>query len=509
MSEKNNLYKKVSKNINGSALAYGLVIMTVVMIILTSIISYITSQLKFTANRLEREKAFQIAESGAYYYRWYLAHATDGMNPQQLRSFWTNSSTIGVSGDYQADYKDPETQEVVGHYSLHLVPPTSYSTIATITSTGYTLQMPNVKRKIMVRFRRPSWSEYIYLVHGFVRFGVGAEVYGKVHSNTGVEFNGLAHNVVSSAVPVCSDTSNCSQDFGVFTNVSPADPNAPTSAYPWPDGTVPNRPDVFQGGRQFPVPDVSFNGMRTNLDDMKSLATSSGTNINNCTTTGCYFDSSYPRRIILSNNNMIVCQVRSYDTTSLMIASSNGYRKVSGSGSCNSCSGLCATSYTIPDNGIVFVENNAWVDGTISNKKVTITAANLGTSGSAANIYLGISNLRYADYSGNSILGIVGQQNVQIVRDCPSNTIIDGALIAQAQNNIGKVFRDSGAYSSSYDKNSLIINGSIASYEQPYFNVGSRGFTTRTYNFDNNLLYFPPPYFPTGTEYAIDRWEEL
>jgi hypothetical protein len=28
-------------------------------------------------------------------------------------------------------------------------------------------------------------------------------------------------------------------------------------------------------------------------------------------------------------------------------------------------------------------------------------------------------------------------------------------------------------------------------------------------NFDNNLLYYPPPYFPTGTEYSIDLWDEL
>jgi hypothetical protein len=35
------------------------------------------------------------------------------------------------------------------------------------------------------------------------------------------------------------------------------------------------------------------------------------------------------------------------------------------------------------------------------------------------------------------------------------------------------------------------------------------GYTNRILIFDNNLLYWPPPYFPTGTEYSIDLWEEL
>jgi hypothetical protein len=35
------------------------------------------------------------------------------------------------------------------------------------------------------------------------------------------------------------------------------------------------------------------------------------------------------------------------------------------------------------------------------------------------------------------------------------------------------------------------------------------GYITRNLYYDNNLLYYPPPYFPTGTQYELDLWEEL
>lgn len=475
----------------GTVLAYVLVIMTVVLIILTSVLSYVSSQIKFAQSRVEREKAFQVAESGIYYYRWYLAHATDGMSAQQLKAFWQNASTKGVSGDFGENYLDSQTGEVIGAYQIHLDPPDSYSTIATVTSTGWTNKMPGLKRIVKARFRRPSWSEHMWLIDGFVSFGSGANVYGKVHSNFGVRFDGVAHNSVTSLNPSFDDPSHLGStlEFGVHTHSGTVDPAAP--AYPWPDGTVPIRSDVFQGGRQFPVPKIEFNSVSTDITNMRTESQSGS---------GRYFDgTSSGRRIILKTDGTFdVCTVRSYNTTTFNIAAFNGYLRNSGVGSCSACSDACLSNYAIPNNGIIFVEDNVWVEGTISDKRVTIV--------STSNAFLGNSNLLYsgASFDGSEIIGIVAQNNVAIIANCPNNTVIDGALLAQS----GKVYRQSSAIGYS-DKNSLTINGAIASFLQPYFNQGSNGFTTRTYNFDNNLLYYPPPYFPTGTEYSIDLWEEL
>jgi hypothetical protein len=74
---------------------------------------------------------------------------------------------------------------------------------------------------------------------------------------------------------------------------------------------------------------------------------------------------------------------------------------------------------------------------------------------------------------------------------------------------LGRVGRD--YYSShSYDKDTITINGSMATnLRYGFAYTDGTGYDNRILNFDNNLLYYPPPYFPTGTEYAIDLWDEL
>jgi hypothetical protein len=486
----------------GSALAYALVIMAIVMIILVSMLGYVSSQLKFSFNRAEKEKAFQIAEAGIYYYRWYIAHATYMMSPADENAFWQGGSALGVAPPYyEADF------EGIGEYKIEVKAPDPGSTIIEVKSTGWTYKMPGVQRTVQVRFRRPSWSEYMYISDKFMNFGTGAEVYGKVYSNEGIRFDGLAHNVVSSKLAVFDDPNHTgANEFAVHTHKNPPpgsgvnDNFRPQEAPP--TSPVPSRTDVFEAGRQFSVSPISFNSILMDIGFMKDESGCS-TDPGPCAQSvivgshGVYFNNRRAgRRIILkSDGKFDVCTVYSYDSSTYSIAS---YRKNDDSGTCSSCSGQCLSNYTIPTNGVIFVDNNAWVEGTINNKRVSIVA-----NGSISDMYLGFNNLLYTNSDGKDIIGLIAQRNITIVRDCQNSLVIDAALLAQS----GRVWRDS--YGSSYNKNSLTINGAIASYLQPYFNYGSDGFGTRTYNFDNNLLYFPPPYFPTGTEYSIDLWEEL
>lgn len=513
-------YKKQKKS-KGSAIAYALVTTAIVSVILISMLGYITSQLKFSFNRAYREEAFQIAEAGVYHYRWYLAHATDGMTASQLRAFWQNSSTIGVSGDYTADFNDSETGVKLGSYTIRLDPPRPESTIATITVTGESEKAPGSHRKVKARFRRPSWSEYIFLSNSFMNFGNQAEVFGKVHSNGGIRFDGLAHNTVSSLLPTFDDSTygGNRQEFGVHTTRNPADGGAP--AYPWPDGTVPNRSDIFEGGRQFPVPEVSFAGVSADLVNMKVEAQAGS---------GRYFDDSgQGRRInIKTDGTYDVCKVTSANSNTHAIGyyggvvsgASGSYSGTNGS-ACDTSSccasancpyiqsskpsrGKCVSlsNYNIIDDGVIFVENNAWVEGNIENKRMTVAAAKM-SGGGQADIYIGISNknLTLAAYDCDNMLGLVAQRDIRVLNDCPSNFIVDAALLAQ-NGAVGIVNGMGGKYS-------LTFNGAIASFLQPYFLSGNSGFSDRTYNFNNKLLYCPPPYFPTGTEYSIDQWEEL
>ena len=474
----------------GSALVYVLVIMFVVSIIFSAMVTFIVSQLKFSFYQAEREQAFQIAEAGIDWYRWYLAHETAGKTAQQIQEFWdsVDPGPYGVGTPYEVSYGG-------GDYSISVQKPDPGSTIVMVTSTGWVNQDPSAKRIIQVRFRRPSWSEYLFLSNSFMNFGTEATVYGKVFSNYGIRFDGHAYNTVS-ALPVSFNDPTWGGNnlqFGVHTTVNPADPNAPS--YPWPAGTVPDRPDVFAGGRQFPSPAVSFTGVTADLANMKTQAQSGN---------GYYFDSSGLGRRILFNSDgtFTVCTVKSANSNTHAISR---YYATSGSGTCTSCSGSCATNYPIPNNGIIFVENNAWVDGTINNDKVTVAAANLSGGGNQADIYIGSSaaNLTYASFDCNNMLGLVAQHDVRVLSSCPNNYVVDAALLAQ-DGTVG--INNNGSFGA---KNSMTFNGAIVSYLEPYFVNGNNGFGVRTYNFNNNLLYCPPPYFPTGTQYSIDLWKEL
>ena len=516
--------KNENNKYRGSILPFVLIIMSVVLIILVSMFGYISAQMKYSYAQVEREKAFQVAEAGVYYYRWYLAHKIAGKTVQQIKTFWQTGSPLGVGATpYTADYYDPEGGKI-GSYSISVIPPDPSSTIVLVTSTGWTDKEPTLQRKVQVRFRRPSWSENSVLANDFMRFGDGTEVFGKIHSNSGIRFDGLAHNIVSSSLSTFDDPDHSGgAEFSVHTHVNPppltgvndsfrtleASPNTPAK-----------REDVFLGGRQFLTSTVDFNGVVSDLGNMKTESQIAGS--------GKYFDGTGAgRQIILKTDGTFDAYlVNSFDSgDSNSIISYVGTKKADGTG------GDCATTvtttgpntqckditsgqkcyckhdnYPIPTGGVIFVEDNVWLEGTISEKRVTIVAAKLSGSDSAT-MFLGNNNLLYTNFDGHDILGVIGQKDIEIIKNSQNYLTLDGAFLAQT----GRVGRDD--YGSSDHKNTITMNGSLATnlrYGFAWTNgVNDWGYTTRNLNFDNNLLYFPPPYFPTGTEYAIDLWEEL
>lgn len=496
------------KGLRGSALVYGLVIMTIVSIVMTSIIGFVVTQTKYSLQTQGREQAFQIAESGIHFYRWYLAHQVEGRTASQVAAFWATGNPYGVATPYEVEYRDPGG-DPIGKYKLTVTPPATGSTIVTVVAEGWTYRFPNTKRIITVRFRRPSWSESAVLANDVMRFGEGTEVYGKIHSNQGIRFDGVAHNLVTSAVSSYNDPDHTgNNEFGVHTHVNAPPATGVNDSYraaEAPPATVPARTDVFLAGRSFPEPAVDFNGVLGDLSSMKSVA-QAGTDGSR------YFanlSSDVGRRIILKTNGTFdTCRVASASLTGTTptydIATTNGYKRTSGSGTCNTCSGLCVQNYAIPSNGVIFVEDNLWLDGQVNGKKVTIVGADL-TSNTSPSVYIA-NDLLYTNYDGSDIIGVIGQQNISIPKSSDTNLRIDGALLAQQ----GKVGRPD--YGTSDSKNSITVNGAIATNQRYGFawTNGSQnwGYTTRNLYYDNNLLYYPPPYFPTGTQYEMDLWRE-
>lgn len=473
----NNMEKnKIRK---GAILAYTLIVISIVSIFLTASMRVVVSNINFGINRESKEQSLQIAEAGIYYYRWYLAHKVAGLTKKQIRQFWESGTAYGVNNAYEDDY------EGIGKYSIKVEKPDSNSTIVVVESTGYTYKFPNLKRTIRVRFRQEAWSEYVVLCDSDIRFGEGTDVNGKIHANQGIRFDGLARNVVSSSVLTYDDPDHGgSKEYGVHTHKGTIDPLPPNA--------VPDRNDVFMAGRTFPTPTRDFDSILEDIADMKSEA--------GCNNVGSYCSGNADGAIISGNgiyfNNAnhgrhIILQA---DGTMLVSRVTNM--------SDNEFKNQTAfVTYNIPDGGVIFVEDDVWVEGSINNKRVTIVAANL-TSGNSKNIFLK-NDLTYTNYDGSDIIGLVAQGDVEVTKSSENNLRIDGVLLSYG----GKVGREhrAGDY-----KDTITIFGAIVSkLRYGFAYTDGTGYQNRNIIYDNNLLYYPPPYFPTGTDYLIDFWEEL
>jgi hypothetical protein len=163
-------------------------------------------------------------------------------------------------------------------------------------------------------------------------------------------------------------------------------------------------------------------------------------------------------------------------------------------------------TFTIPDDGVIFVEDNVWIQGTINNRKVTIAAADL-LGGPAPSVYI-LNDIRYTNYTGTDIIGIIAQNNIEIGWASENDLRIDAALLAQ-QGRVGREhYLDKGYNPDS--KSVITVYGAIATNLRYGFAwTDGTGYQTRNIYYDNSLLYYPPPYFPTGTQYELDLWEEL
>lgn len=469
--------ERVFRKQKGGGLVYALVIMAVVQVILVSIVQYVASNVQYSLTIRSREQSIQVAEAGIDFYRWYLAHNVEGKTASQIQAFWDGGTAYGVGTPYEADYTDT-SGATMGRYRVEVTPPENGSTVAIVKSTGWTYKHPNVQRIVQVRLRRPSWSESAVLANDFMRFGAGTEVYGKIHSNAGIRFDGVAHNLITSSVATYNDPDHTGgNEFGVHTHDTPTDPLPPAA--------VPVRTDVFEAGRQFPVTTLDFNGVLGDLNYMKSEAQSGQ---------GIYFTGAG------ANNRGTQIELRADGTFR-----ARQVRNFNSAYSITAYNGSWA-NYTIPDDGVIFVEDNVWVSGTISNRKVTIVAADL-LGGPAPSVYI-LNDIRYTNNDGRDIIGIIAQNNIEIAWASENDLRIDAALLAQ-QGRVGREHYTSKGYSPD-SKSVITVYGAIATNLRYGFAwTDGTGYTNRNLYYDNNLLYYPPPYFPTGTRYELDLWEEL
>jgi hypothetical protein len=451
-----------NKNIKnkGDVLILILIIVAVFTTVMPPIISWTITTDKLIRETVSKEQALQIAEAGINYYQWHLAHFPtdykDGTN---------------TNGPYVHNYTDTDTQNVLGQYSLVITPPSNGSTVVTIASTGNTASNPNLKRTVTVKYGIPSLAVYSFLSNDVIWIGPSETVNGQMQSNGGIRFDGVGNAPIGSA----KSTYTCASGQG-----SPC----PTTE----NGVWGGASQAVQSFWQYPVPAVDFSSLTSNLATLKSSAQSSGIYLPPSNTNGY--------SLVFNSNGTVSV----YKVTSLL-NDPTGWDVYNNAHNENIDYNSRSLQYTVtvPSNGVIYVEDNTWVEGVV-NGRVMVAAANLPyVASTAPNIYIQ-NNITYQAKDGSDVLGLLAQQSIVVAHNAPSNLEIDAALISQNGSAEFYYYPDGSAI-----KNNISIFGSIMTFGQWTWNWvdgnnnNVSGYATTTDTYDNNLLYAPPPGFPISS----------
>lgn len=476
---------------SGTILVQAFVFGTISIIMIGALISWAGANIKSSKVALLREQALQIAEAGVDYYRWHLAHSpTDYQDG------------TGVAGPYIHNFYDKDGV-LIGTFTLEITPPPVGFTLVKIKSTGKLVADASISRSILVNMAIPSLAKYAVVANDYMRFGEDTEVFGPIHSNGGIRFDGLAHNIITSSKGEYYDPDHFNgPEFGVHTHVNVPPMTGVNDSYrslEAPPNTIQNRTDVFQAGRQFPVPEVDFVGLTTDLAQMKSSAQSEGRYISN--------SGSYGYHIIFKTDDTFDL----YRVTRLYSPPSNCYNSQSqdGWGTWSIRDKTLVGNYPLPTNGLIFVEDNVWVSGQINTARVTLASGRFPDNPSQRTSITINDNLLYTNYDGQDSIGLIAQANINVGLYSADVLRIDAALVAQN----GRAGRYYYSYycGTSYVRNSLTLYGMIASKSRYGFAyTNGTGYGSRNIIYDADLLYGPPPSFPlTGDQYQTISWEEV
>lgn len=469
----------------------------IAVIFLAGFLVWLDATSKSVIRSFDRAQAFTVAEAGIEYYRWHLAHA-----PQDF-----NDGTT-TPGPYAHNYYDKNGNQI-GQFILDITPPPIGSSIVAVKSTGKITSDQTIQKVIKVRMGIPSFAKYAAVLNDNVRFGQGTEVFGAIHSNSGVRFDGLAHNLVTSALGSYDDPDHSgANEFAVHTHINPPPGSGVDNTFrplEAPPNPVPTRSDVFMAGRSLSVPAVDFLGITQNLSQMRADSLINGFHASSSGALGY--------EVVLRTDDTFDL----YRVTALVPAPSGctNYLSQDGWGTWSIQTETFLSNNPMPANGIIFLDDNVWARGQINSSRITIASAVFPDNPTTRTSITVNSNLLYTNYDGQDVISLIAQKNINIGMTSSDTIRVDAALMAQ-NGRVGRYYYRppdffSNRCSPYHVRNTITSYGMIASSQRYGFAyTDGTGYQIRNIIYDSNLLYSPPPSFPLTTDsYQTLSWDEV
>ena len=403
------------------------------------------------------ETAFQIAEAGLNFARWRLSHEP------------TNFSPI-------TQEVDDQLEGVLGSYTLTFTAPDTGSTVVNIASAGHTANAPGRDVILEATYGIPSLAQYVMLTNSDVWYK--SEIHGKVHSNGGIRMDGNSDSLMTSA----KETYTCQDFHGCHNQTKPGIWGSGTDSALW----------------QFPVPPVDYGSLTLDLLTMKTASEDAGTYLLPSGAQGYHI-------VFNADNTYSVYRV---DTKTPVIRSyfeDTGWAWMSH----DIATETFLSTAAVPENGIIYAEDTLWIQGDIRSRVAVATGRFPDTPSTNTDLIIN-GNISYGGViDGSRMLGAVAQGNVLIPYSAAPDVLqMDGAYIAQ-HGRFGRRYYTSGAYKK---RTSITRFGMVGSNLTPITewsdgnSVVLSGYEQSSATYDPNLLYTPPPFFPTSGEYQFLSW---
>lgn len=435
--------------IRGDILVSVLVFAAVAVTMVIGLVNWGATLIVNARMAVKSEQAFEIAEAGLSSFRGNIANITSD----------------NQTHTYKQDFFDKDGN-ILGNYVLEVAPTTVGSTKISVSSKGSVdLNSSKISRTIEAVFGLPTFTKYAIVSNDGLIFSFDTETSGPVMANGVIHFNGIANNIISSATAV--------------------------------DGS-----GVFYAGKQAPVTVVDFSGLGADFQGLQTVASSSGTYY-----ARSQYDESpaYGYHIALNQDDTFTL----YTVTELVAAPAGCSSATAGWGTWSIHSQSFLGTYTLPVQGLLFFNDDVWVDGTIDGSRLTIAANNITVN----------SDLSYIKYDNTEALGLIAKENINIGLVSADSLHIDGALIAE-NGRVGRFFYPSACRVDGIDyshRSTLTLNGSIATNKKFGFTyTDGTAYTARNIAYDVNLAGNPPPYFPIikqggsqGNQYKMISWKEV
>jgi hypothetical protein len=439
------------------------------MIILLSVLSFalldvMNGEASRSRTQVKHDTAYQAAEAGVDEYiskliddRLYYVHF---VHPGEATRLSVSSGRFVASGGTwgQADgnaWTYPRGKDTwfgsqkLGNgyeYNLEIVPPTAAQPLISILSTARPVGDTDVRdwRELQVMVRPSSVSDYQMFADADISYGAGATTYGKIYA--GIDTNGVKHNV--------------QHDGTAYGDI-------------YAEGSIGGATTMMNGAQKYDSTTIrtiikspiNFNSFLASLVDIRGAAGAGGIVEDNAAVDAWW--------LTFQPNGQVTVQS----------CTKNSGRNI---GDAKPTCGA-ATPLNIPSNGAIYTGQPVIVSGVV-NGRVTI--------GSASDIYVG-GNISYQQ-DGDDVLGLVASHSVIVSQWVPTTLTWRAATIAQsgAWRSYGfdpQTHANEANYIGNFRLTSMTFTGSTATYGGGSMSL----FNSRVYQYDQTLVYLPPPWFPT------------